>query len=222
MLLGTVIVERVIDVLSLLLIIIITILVQFDLVKNFFLENIVYELRDKISGLIHASWFIPAAVGGTVILILAVVYFMRSEKSPKLITKIRELLKGILQGIRSVRNIRSLPVFIFHTVFIWTMYFFMSYFCFFALDATSGLGWQAGLLVLVAGGIGMSAPVQGGIGTYHLMVSQGLIIYGILKDHGMAYATIMHGSGTLVVILLGFIGYVVLWFGNKKLKNADA
>jgi hypothetical protein len=131
-------------------------------------------------------------------------------------------VKGIIEGVKSVRNLRSVPLFLFHTVFIWAMYYLMAYFGFFALQATSGLSWQAAMVVLVAGGIGMSAPVQGGIGTYHLMVSQGLIIYGILKSHGMAYATIMHGSQVLTVIVFGALGYIVLWFDSKKVKHGNA
>lgn len=113
MLLGTVIVERVIDVLSLLLIIILTVVIQFDRVKNFFFENIVYELEHKFYNIIHASWFLPAAIGGTVLIVIAVVYFMRSKATPKLMIKVRELLKGIIEGIKSVRNLRNIPLFLF-------------------------------------------------------------------------------------------------------------
>ncbi len=221
-LLGTVIVERVIDVLSLLIIIIITVAVQFDQVKNFFFEKFVYGVKDKAYSIMHAVWFMPVAIGGLVIVTIVVIYFMRSKATSTLMVKIRALLKGIVEGVKSVQNLRSVPLFLFHTIFIWTMYFFMAYFGFFALNATSGLGWQAGLMSLVAGGMGMSAPVQGGIGAYHYMVSQALYIYKIAINDGLAYAIMMHGSQFLVVILFGAVGYVVLWFGNKKRENADA
>ncbi len=95
------------------------------------------------------------------------------------------------------------------------MYFFMSYICFFALPATSGLSLEAGLFVLVVGGMGMSAPVQGGIGAYHLLVSKGLLLYGVAYQHGLAFATLMHTSQTLVVILFGGISFILFTLSQR-------
>lgn len=101
------------------------------------------------------------------------------------------------------------------------MYFLMSYICFFALPATSGLGLEAGLFVLVVGGMGMSAPVQGGIGAYHILVSQGLLLYGISYEHGLAFATLMHSSQTLTVILFGGIAFMLFTFSQRKLTKKN-
>ena len=97
------------------------------------------------------------------------------------------------------------------------MYYLMSYTCFYALEATALLGWHAALFMLVVGGIGMSAPVQGGIGAYHLLVSQGLILYGVTHEHGLAFATLMHTSQILTVILLGGLSFLYL---SIKRQNA--
>ena len=99
------------------------------------------------------------------------------------------------------------------------MYYLMSYTCFFALTATSNLDWHAALFVLVIGGIGMSAPVQGGIGIYHLLVSQGLILYGVGQEHGLAYATLMHTSQMLIVIILGGLSFLYLSIKRKNATN---
>jgi len=72
------------------------------------------------------------------------------------------------------------------------------------------------MFVLVAGGIGMSAPVQGGIGAYHLLVSQGLMLFGLSQQDGLAFATLMHTSQIIVVILFGSISLLLLFLGNKK------
>jgi uncharacterized membrane protein YbhN (UPF0104 family) len=110
---------------------------------------------------------------------------------------------------------------LFHTVLIWFMYFLMSYTCFKALPATAELSWQAGLFVLVVGGMGMAAPVQGGIGAYHLLVSRGLILYGLTLVHGLAFATLMHTSQTLLVILMGGIAMLLVSLKtDKKPGNA--
>ena len=96
------------------------------------------------------------------------------------------------------------------------MYFLMSYTCFRALEATAGLDWHAGLFLLVMGGIGMSAPSPGGIGTYHFLVQQGLLLYGVTEDHGLSFAYLMHGSQTIVVIILGAISFLYLTLKSRK------
>ena len=99
------------------------------------------------------------------------------------------------------------------------MYYLMSYTCFFAFEATSKLDWHAGLFVLVAGGIGMSAPVQGGLGTYHFLVSEGLMLYGVAKTPSLTFATLMHTSQTLVVIILGSIAFLYLFLKRRNAKT---
>jgi len=85
------------------------------------------------------------------------------------------------------------------------------YFCFLALPYTAGLGYRAALFALVAGGFGMSAPVQGGIGAYHLLVSKGLMLYGVSQQDGLAFATLVHGLQILLVLLLGTASLILLF-----------
>jgi uncharacterized membrane protein YbhN (UPF0104 family) len=101
------------------------------------------------------------------------------------------------------------------------MYFFMSYTCFFALDPTAGLDWHAGLLILVVGGIGMSVPVQGGIGSYHSAVIFGLMLFGIGKEDATTFAILMHSSQTLIVIIFGALAFLYLSV-KKKNEVVDA
>ena len=106
--------------------------------------------------------------------------------------------------------------FVFHTLFIWVMYFLMTYVCFFCLDATSHLNAKAGLFTLVVGGLGMAAPVQGGIGAYHYIVSQGLQLFGISTTDGIVYATLVHTSQTILVVVLGLFAMLMLFTGKSK------
>ena len=80
----------------------------------------------------------------------------------------------------------------------------------------------AGLFVLVVGGMGMSAPVQGGIGAYHPLVSRGLMLYGLTQTHGLAFATLMHTSQTLVVLIPGSICFGILVFMQRKQVDGNA
>ena len=127
---------------------------------------------------------------------------------------------GIAEGLRSITLIKNKGLFIFHTLFIWTMYFGMSYVCFFALPETAGLGASAALFIMVLGGIGMTAPVQGGIGAYHLLVSKGLLLYGLTETDGIVYATMSHTVSTLLLIILGAISMISLFFYVKNKNTA--
>lgn len=214
-LLGTVIIERIIDVICLLICMLLLAMTEYNRLGNFLNQNIVNPASLKFHNAINS----PLPLTIAVLLIIAIIFFIfrKKNKSGSLTEKITSLLKGVINGIDTVRKVKSPALFIFHTVLIWGMYYLMSYTCFFALNATSQLDWHAALFVLVIGGIGMSAPVQGGIGIYHLLVSQGLILYGVSQEHGLAFATLMHTSQMLIVIILGGLSFLYL---SVKRKNA--
>jgi uncharacterized membrane protein YbhN (UPF0104 family) len=92
----------------------------------------------------------------------------------------------------------------------------MGYIAFFALPATSNLGLNVALAVLVTGGLGMAAPVQGGIGIFHLIVQSTLLVYGIGKEAGMAYALLVHTTQNLLVVVMGGISFVMSMLNSKN------
>jgi uncharacterized membrane protein YbhN (UPF0104 family) len=213
-LLGTVIIERIIDVLCLLVCLLLVAMTEYERLGNFLTENIYAPAAGKINALFNSPVALTFLAVAAIVLLFII--FRKKNDSNSIAEKIIKLLKGIVNGVDTVRKLKNPFGFIFHTVLIWVMYYLMSYTCFFALEATSKLDWHAGLFVLVAGGMGMSAPVQGGIGVYHLLVSQGLILYGISQHHGIAFATLMHTSQTLIVILLGGISFLYLFFKRRN------
>lgn len=209
MLIGTVIVERVLDVICLGSCLILTAWMEYDLLGDFLITNIFNPLQQKFSGWLSIKVIVTTTV------ILATIIFLMVKKSKTRTndgkpSKIKSMISGILHGLRSARKVDRKAEFFFHTVFIWFLYFLMSYTCFKALPATAELNWEAGLFVLVVGGMGMSAPVQGGIGAYHLLVSRGLLLYGMTTVHGLAFATLMHTSQTLLVIFMGSISMILV------------
>jgi uncharacterized membrane protein YbhN (UPF0104 family) len=109
--------------------------------------------------------------------------------------------------------------FIFHTFFMWFLYFLMTWVCFFCLDATSHLDVKAGMFILVVGGLGMSAPVQGGIGAYHYIVSQGLQLFNVSSTDGIVYATLVHTTQTIIVVVLGLYAMLMLFLIKKRSKK---
>ena len=95
----------------------------------------------------------------------------------------------------------------------------MTWVVFYAIKETSVLGWIDGLFILVVGGFGMAAPVQGGIGAYHLIVSMGLGVLGVAQGPALSFATILHASQTIVVLFTGLLSMVLLSLTKKKLKT---
>ncbi|MBL7923667.1 MAG: flippase-like domain-containing protein [Bacteroidia bacterium] len=218
-LIGTVIVERLMDVLMLLLCIILTALLEFDRLGAFLMEHIFQPLLDKVG---NSSLLIVLAGGFFVAGMYLLFRLFKMLNPPAFILKIKNLAGGVAEGLRSFTKVKNKGLFLFHTFFIWSMYFAMSYVCFFALPETYGLGASAALFIMVLGGIGMTAPVQGGIGTYHLLVSKGLLLYGLSETDGIVYATMSHTVSTLLLILLGAISMIVLFFFVKNRNHPAA
>lgn len=107
-------------------------------------------------------------------------------------------------------------MFLVHTLLIWALYFISTYLCFFALESTQNLGVSEGLFILVAGGLGMSAPVQGGIGAYHYIVSQALVLFGISQVDGITYATLVHSLQLALIIVVGLFSLFMIARNKKK------
>jgi uncharacterized membrane protein YbhN (UPF0104 family) len=150
--------------------------------------------------------------------VLAIFYFRaRYNRNNK--GKLIQIAKGLWAGLQSIGRLQKPWIFILHSLFIWTLYFFSTYISFKAMPSTSHLGLNVALFVLVIGGLGMSAPVQGGIGIYHLLVSNGLLLYGLTQQDGLAFATLVHASQTLMVIFLGAVSLFLLFLANRSSKK---
>lgn len=213
---GTVIIERIIDVLSLLLCIILAAVLERKRLGNFFTENIFDPLILKFQKLGSSPLIIVALIVLLIGSIIALIYFTKQSRKKDAESGISKIIKGFIDGLRSVANLKRPGLFIGQSVFIWVLYYLGVYVALFAFPFTAGLGAGAALFLLVAGGIGMSAPVQGGIGAYHLFVSQGLVLYGVVKENGLAFATMLHGLQFILVILLGVASMFLLFSARKK------
>ena len=111
-------------------------------------------------------------------------------------------------------------IFILHTLIIWVMYFLMTYILVFTFPSTSHLQPLDGLFLLVVGGIGMAAPVQGGIGTFHLLITLALLLYGVPRADAVAYAVISHESQSIFAIFLGAISFFMIFMQTKRKRKS--
>jgi uncharacterized membrane protein YbhN (UPF0104 family) len=222
-LIGTVIIERVIDLFMLAFSMLLVALLEFDLLKNFLVEKIISPMKEKTSEGSSGSSLWLILIG--VVVIAAMFFIFRSKKTQQLKIKIKQLYVGVIDGLKTIFKMKNPGWFVFHTVLIWILYFLATYVSFFSLESTSGLGVKEGIFVLVAGGLGMSAPVQGGIGAYHYIVSQSLMLFNISSTDGIVYATLVHTNQTILVVIIGIISLFLVFKVNKKKnesKNAQA
>jgi uncharacterized protein (TIRG00374 family) len=216
---GSVIAERVFDLIILISLIVITFFLQIDILGNF-LSKFFGEKYDSVSS--NAPILFAAGAVALTLLIL-VIYLVKKHKAflsrMPLFNKVVNFIKELLNGAMSIRRLENQVGFWTSTIFIWLLYFLMAYVVFFGIPATSHLGILAGLSVLVMGGLGMSAPVQGGIGAYHLLVGGVLVLYGIEKEDGVFFALILHTSQFLSVLFFGGISLIVAIFQKKAQRK---
>jgi len=217
-LVGTVILERLVDLITLLIIMIGVLTVSYDTIGIFFEEKIFAPLYSKITGMTGSKAAFPLMIIAVVIVFATLLYIFRAKiGSSKLIIRVRTFFSGIGAGFSSFRNLESKWEFLFHSVFIWFCYALMTWVVVFAIPSTSHLNFFDGTVLLVIGGLGMAAPVQSGLGAFHYMVSNGLLlIYHIPLEKGMAYALISHTSQMLFILVIGTISTIILVAGIRR------
>ena len=207
---GTVVAERLIDVISLLLLLLIVIFSQFGKMINFINHN--PEIQEKLTTVFTSPFLI---IGIVVIIIVA--YLSRNTfKQTKIFRKLVAILQNFKEGFISIRSIKRKGWFWFHSVFIWVCYYLMLYAIFFAFDFTKELNPIAGLTTFVLASFGMVAPVQGGIGAWHFMAVEALTLYGVAYENGVIFAFVAHTSSTVMIILVGLISMLILPFINRR------
>jgi len=209
--LGTVVTERVIDVLVLLTLLGATLLLDFKTFWAFATDKLLGGHYDSIAR--NRTPLLLAALGALVLLAVAAYTLVRNLERLRqnaLFNKAIIFLKGLLAGVFSILKLENKSLFFFHTFFTWAVYYLLDYLAFFCFPETYDLGLKAALAVLTFGAFGMAAPVAGGIGPFHVLVQGILLAYGVSKEAGIAYALVVHGAQTLLVVLLGGISFVAV------------
>jgi uncharacterized protein (TIRG00374 family) len=207
--LGTVVTERVIDSLLLLLITGLTFLFQFRIFDTFF-KKTGTRLDTILTSFSTTGWIVTAICGLAIVVLL--IYLLRRMSA---YNKMRRTLLGLWQGVLSVKEVRNLPLFLFYTVAIWASYFLHYYLTFFCFDATSHLGLGCALVSFIVGSIAVIVPTPNGAGPWHFAVKTMLILYGVGTDAALYFVLIVHSVQTLLVILLGIFGWLRLQFTPK-------
>jgi len=221
-LVGTVIVERAIDFLSMLVILFVLLVARFDKFGAFFEDYIFTPLSEKVAGIFGAAIFFWITVFSVVLLLLVLLYLFRKRiMKLKLARKIAGLLIGVADGLKTIWKMDRKWEFLFQTLFIWVNYAMMTWVIVFSLpDVTGNLGFADGIFLLVIGSMGMAVPVQAGIGAFHWIVSRGLhFVYGLDLSEGLVFATLQHESQTLLILVLGSLSMLFL-FPRKRIGTS--
>lgn len=217
---GTVVIERTVDFLSLLLIMILLLFTGSDQVGEFMNESIIDPIKIRVITLFGA-WFIWALM--LVVAVLMVFFLLRYRNNLRKIrffAKMFAISRGIVNGLKSITNLERKWEFIFHTVFIWINYALMTWVLVFALESTSHITFFDSIFLLVIGGLAMSAPVQGGLGIFHYTVSRGLAIMGVPLEDGLVYALLAHESQLIFIAIVGAISFITI-FRREKPEMID-
>ena len=208
-LLGTIVAERVADLLILGAITLTVILMELDKLRDLLAETVA-QGGDKFSVENVLILLALPIIGGGIFL-----FFMISKSNNPFFAKIRELFLGIFEGIKSIATMKKKGMFLLHTAFIWIMYLLMHYVCFFALSDTSDVPIAGVLASFVLGGLSI-VFVQGGIGVYPIAIMKTLVIYGVLNTSALALGWIIWTAQTVMIIVLGVISIILVRVINQN------
>lgn len=203
---GTIVAERVADVIMLFSIIALAFYLQTDLISS-------YLFKDGGESSLYSKIFIFVVM--PVLGFFTYKYFKRSTHP--FIQKIIEFIKGLFDGVKSIFKMKKKWKFLFHTVFIWAMYVLMFYVVTFALPETTNLPFPAIIVGFVVGGLSM-ALTNGGLGSYPIFVASALILYQIEENPARAFGWIMWTAQTIMVILFGSLSFLLIPVYNKYRK----
>jgi uncharacterized membrane protein YbhN (UPF0104 family) len=215
--LGTVFIERVVDFLFLLLILLTVLLVDWNVLASYFnpAENGEPGKYAFLSSGLFWGLMIAAVVA-----FLLMILFRKKLLRTRLAQKILGYGQKFLHGLKSVIRLKNPFLFVVLTFGIYGCYFLMTWFVMIGFAPTHSLSPMAGLAVLALGSVGMVMPVQGGIGTYHGFVTYTLTLYGIAESDALVLALVLHGSTTVFLILIGAAALALLPVLNRKKQTS--
>ncbi len=208
---GTVVTDRIIDVLSLAVFLVVTSPFAYGPVSTYLRENL--SLGQYLTG----SWWIYLILIATgVIAALTMVLRSKAFRESIIFKKVYGLFTGFKDGALSVFSLERPGLFIAYTIGIWICYYLMTYLTFYSFEPTSHLGPQEGLITFIFGTLGILFPSPGGMGTYHLMLMEALKIYSISSIEGFSFANILYFSIQIFCnVLFGIFSLIFISIYNQ-------
>ena len=201
--LGTVVTERSLDMIVMLLILFVFLLVKWDEFGTFFVDRMWIPLSQRLN---FSLWWIVVAV--VFIMAAAICLIIRYRERSAFAGKLWKFCRGLLDGIVSCFRMKGWWKFLLYTALIWLMYFLMSYMSLRAVPLLDELSGTDALFLMLAGSLGWVVPVPGGFGAFHYIVALALsTVYNLPFELGIIFATISHESQSLMMAVTGLSSY---------------
>lgn len=199
---GTIVAERIVDLLIFFLFVFVGFISQFDQIYQFLLNNHVSLQSLIVTGII-----------GVICFVVFILIWIYAEWS--IILKLKQKLSGLVEGITTIYKMKDKWKYIFHSFFIWFTYLLMFYIAIFALPETQEMSFDVVVMGFIFGSLAVGFS-NGGLGAYPFSIALIFSLYGITKDVGTAFGWLVWTSQTILAIFLGLISYVLLPVLNKK------
>lgn len=208
--LGTVVTERAIDSLLVLAVAGITLVSQMRIFHIFFDQT--GTSIDAVIDRFSTAGYIVTGICAAAVGVLLHFLFKRMA----IYNKVKETVRGIWQGINSIKRVRNKPLYLFFTLAIWGSYFLHYYLTFFCFESTVSLGMACAMVTFVVGSIAVIVPTPNGAGPWHFAVKTMLILYAVGSNDALNFVLIVHSVQTLLVVVLGVYAWIALAFTHQK------
>ena len=208
--LGTVVAERAIDSLLVLAVAGITLVSQMRIFHIFFDQT--GTSIDAVIDRFSTAGYIVTGICAAAVGVLLHFLFKRMA----IYNKVKETVRGIWQGINSVKRVRNKPLYLFFTLAIWGSYFLHYYLTFFCFESTVSLGMACAMVTFVVGSIAVIVPTPNGAGPWHFAVKTMLILYAVGSNDALNVVLLVHSVQTLLVVVLGVYAWIALAFTHQK------
>ena len=207
--LGTVVTERAVDTLLVMLYSGIILLIEISVFGTFF-KKTGTSLDRILESFSLTGWLVTAICG-----IAALILLLLLLKNVSIYNKVKMTLSGIWEGVLSLQGIQNLPLYLFFSIGIWVMYFLHYYLTFFCFDFTANLGIGCALVSFVVANFAVIVPTPNGAGPWHFAIKTMLILYGVADEQALWFVLIVHTVQTLLVVFLGVYAWAVLSFTKR-------
>ena len=208
--LGTVVTERVVDMVLMLLIMGLALALEMSTFGTFFART-----GTSLSGILSGFSWAGYAVTAVCLVAIGVLLYLLVRRLA-IYNRVKDTIRSLWEGVNSVRHVRNVPSFLLMTVGIWLCYFLHYYLTFFCFDFTADLGLVCGLVTFIVGSMAVIVPTPNGAGPWHFAVKTMLILYGVHDTKALYFVLIVHTVQTLLVVLLGVWGWSRLAFTKVR------
>ena len=206
----TFLVDKMVDIITGLTIIAVSVVLYVDFFASYFRDN--PQVGDSITQFFSSPWLHAALL----VLIIALVLSFTLFKRTKGMRKVRVFLITVKHDMKLISRMKEKRRIIIYTILLWFCFYLYFYICFFAFDFTKDLGPLAGLIVFAMTNIGISVPVQGGIGPWHFVVISSLLILGVAENQALAFAGAVFAIQSVWQILYGLFGVFALPYVKRE------